>query len=291
MGVEHRDSALGKRHPIHNWEYPDDATRTAATGFLAADVGKVALQLTGASGGLEYWTLSNHNPITWVRSIGVTGPTGPTGPAGPAGTPGSVWREGTGAPANTLGVDGDFFLDDANGDVYQKAAGVYAVVANIRGPAGPSGTAGAMDDLSDVTITAVADGHYIKRRGTVYVNEPDYIALPFIIDGGGAAITTGIKGDIEVPAACVIERATLLADQAGSIVIDIWRDIYANFPPLDADSITGTTPPTLATAASSQDTTLTGWATTLAAGDILRFNVDSAATLTRVTLSLRCRKT
>jgi hypothetical protein len=38
--------------------------------------------------------------------------------------------------------------------------------------------------------------------------------------------------------------------------------------------------------AKSQDTTLTGWTTAVAAGDILRFNVDSATTVTRVTLSL-----
>lgn len=113
-----------------------------------------------------------------------------------------------------------------------------------------------------------------------------YTTANFIIDGGGAVISTGIWGDIVIDFACTIVGATLLADQSGSIVIDIWKDTYANFPPTDADSITAAAPPTLAAATKSQDTTLTGWTTTISAGDVLRFNVDSAATVTRVTLAL-----
>lgn len=59
-----------------------------------------------------------------------------------AGKPGSVWRTGRGVPANSLGVDGDFYLDDLTGNVYQRASGVYAIVANIEGPQGPEGAQG-----------------------------------------------------------------------------------------------------------------------------------------------------
>jgi hypothetical protein len=135
------------------------------------------------------------------------------------------------------------------------------------------------------------DGQKLTSDGTTATWEADYAALAFVIDGGGAAITTGIKGDLEVPFACAIERVTLLADASGSIVVDIWRDSYANYPPVDADSITAAAPPTISAATKSQDATLTGWTTTLAAGDILRFNVDSAATVQRLLVSLRVRKT
>ena len=86
-----------------------------------------------------------------ISAAGVAGPEGPQGPQGeqgPAGAdgadgaPGSVWREGTGAPADALGIDGDFYLDDATGDVYQKAGGTYSVVASILGPNGPQGPEG-----------------------------------------------------------------------------------------------------------------------------------------------------
>jgi len=116
-------------------------------------------------------------------------------------------------------------------------------------------------------------------------------ALTFVIDGGGAAITTGIKGDIEVPFACTITAARLFADQSGSIVVDIWKDTYANFPPVVGDSITASAKPTLATANKAQNTTLTGWTTSIAAGDILRFNVDSITSCTRVTVSLSVVRT
>lgn len=112
-------------------------------------------------------------------------------------------------------------------------------------------------------------------------------AVEFVIEGGGSTITTGIKGDLEVPFGCTIVRATLLADQTGSIVVDIWKDAYANFPPTGTDSITASAKPTLSSAAKSQDSTLTGWTTLINAGDILRFNVDSVTTITRVTLSLK----
>jgi len=113
----------------------------------------------------------------------------------------------------------------------------------------------------------------------------------FVIDGGGSAITTGVKGDLVIDYACTINSATLLADQSGSIVIDIWKDSYANFPPTVADTITAAAKPTLSGAQKSQDTTLTGWTTSIAAGETLRFNVDSVATVQRVTLSLKVTRT
>lgn len=127
--------------------------------------------------------------------------------------------------------------------------------------------------------TAIANAHHSALS-----------AITFVIDGGGSAITTGEKGHLEVPFICTIEQATMLADQSGSIVVDIWKDTYANFPPTNADSITAATPPTITAALKSQDATLTGWTKSLAKGDILAFNVDSCTTITRVTVSLRVAK-
>lgn len=120
------------------------------------------------------------------------------------------------------------------------------------------------------------------------------LSITMIIDGGGAAITTGIKGDLEIPFACTINRVTMLADQNGDIVVDIWKDTYANFPPTDADSITASATPSILQSPDtnkSQDSTLTGWTTSIAAGDILRFNVDSNTFVQRLTLSLKVTKT
>jgi hypothetical protein len=104
------------------------------------------------------------------------------------------------------------------------------------------------------------------------------------IDGGGSAITTGIVADVVVPFDMTITGWTILSDQTGSIVVDIWKDSYANYPPDVADTITGTEKPTLSSASKNQDNALSSWTTAITAGDILRFNVDSAATVQRVTL-------
>lgn len=107
-----------------------------------------------------------------------------------------------------------------------------------------------------------------------------------VIDGGGSTITTGVKGYIRVPWACTITKATLLADIAGSIVIDIWKDTFANHPPTIADTITASAKPTLNSVIAAEDSTLSGWTTSISAGDVLGFNVDSATTVTRVILEL-----
>lgn len=116
-------------------------------------------------------------------------------------------------------------------------------------------------------------------------------ALYWIIDGGGAPLTTGVKGYLPVPFAATITQAQLVADQSGSIVVDVWKDTSANFPPTDADSITASAPITLSAAQNVTDATLTGWTTSLAAGDVLGFNVDSVSGLYRVTITLTATRT
>jgi hypothetical protein len=127
----------------------------------------------------------------------------------------------------------------------------------------------------------VDDADTAAQRVTLGVEKA---GIHVTIDGGGSAITTGIKGEVVVPYACTITSYTALADQSGSIVVDIWKDTYANYPPTDADSITASAPVTISAATKAQDSTLTGWSTgkNISAGDILRFNVDSAATITRL---------
>ena len=113
----------------------------------------------------------------------------------------------------------------------------------------------------------------------------------FLIDGAGSAITTGIKGDIRIPFAATITGAYLFADQSGSIVVDLWKDTQANFPPTVADTITASAKPTLSTETNSSNTTLTGWTTSVAAGDVIRVNVDSCTTCTRVSLAIQMTRT
>ncbi len=140
-------------------------------------------------------------------------------------------------------------------------------------------------------ITDVIDQLLKNQEDEDLADTTEQSAVVFIIDGGGAEIATGERGHIRMPFAGEILSNSLLADQSGSIVIDIWKDTYANFLPTDADSITASAPPTISTATKSEDTTLTGWTKTFAEGDILAFNVDSCTTITRVTVTLVIRRT
>jgi hypothetical protein len=143
-------------------------------------------------------------------------------------------------------------------------------------------TPAAADNDTSIATTAFVQGEIANAKIST---------ISFVIDGGGAAISTGIKGDLEIPFACTINQWTLLGDQSGSIVIDIWKDTYANYPPTVADTITASAKPTITTAVKGQSATLTGWATAIAAGATLRFNVDSVSAMQRVTLSLKVTKT
>lgn len=128
------------------------------------------------------------------------------------------------------------------------------------------------------------------NRGGTGVLDGNIVGLNFVIDGGGATLTTGVKGYVRIPFACTVLEASLLADQSGSVVVDIWKDTYANFPPVSGDKITASAPPTIASTTKSTDTTLTGWTTSIAAGDVLGFNVNSVTTIQRVTLYLKLRR-
>jgi hypothetical protein len=107
-------------------------------------------------------------------------------------------------------------------------------------------------------------------------------AIPVVFN----TVSVGAKQDIVVPFACTITKVTLLADAAGSVVIDVWKDTYGNYPPTVADTIVAAAKPTISAASKAQDSTLTGWNTSILAGDTLRFNVDSFTTIARLTVIL-----
>lgn len=88
---------------------------------------------------------------TYWQQITVAGPAGTMGPPGPPGANGAAGSNGTngtnainmlngsGEPGAGLGVDGDYYLNDTNGDVYWKQSGTWSVVANFMGPGGGGG--------------------------------------------------------------------------------------------------------------------------------------------------------
>lgn len=174
---------------------------------------------------------------------------------------------------------------------------------NTSGVAISTGTAVKSTTLTDFTTLDVADddivGVYLHAvsGATKVVFSVELLAAAAIgqfgtaVDGGGSVIATGLKGDVQIPYACTIVSWTILCDVSGSIVFDIWKDTYTNAAPTIADTITASAKPTVSSATKATSSTLTGWTTSVAAGDVIRFNVDSASTVTRATLALKVVKT
>jgi hypothetical protein len=109
-------------------------------------------------------------------------------------------------------------------------------------------------------------------------------------DGAGFQITTGTAlADVPVrfERGGTITKATVLTrGGTGSCVIDVWKDTYANYPPTIADTITASAKPTVSAGIKSQDSTLTGWNTTVSAGDVMIFKLESSSVFTFVEVRL-----
>jgi hypothetical protein len=118
--------------------------------------------------------------------------------------------------------------------------------------------------------------------------------LQLSIHGGGNVLTTGPKGVFVVPFNFTIVGWQIfeINNITGSIVVDIYKDSYANYPPIAADSICGSEKPTLSSAVKNEDLTLTTWTdVTLTQNEVLRINVDSVATVQDVSVVLRGYRT
>lgn len=149
---------------------------------------------------------------------------------------------------------------------------------------------GSNPDLVAIEALAGTTGGLVKTAANTWELNNFTTAIIFEKDNNGNVLSTGILGDCQVPFACTITGATMLVDQTGSAVVDVWKDTYANYPPTDADSITASAPPTISAGTKTTDTTLTGWTTSISAGDTLRFNLDSVSAVTRVTVIIQVKR-
>lgn len=176
----------------------------------AADTTDVVVASTGGGGGSVWrngdgapsnglgsdgdYYLDDLNGYVYYKASGaythVATIEGPPGAAGPAGAPGAVWRNGSGAPSDSLGIDGDFYLDDATGNVYERSSGTYSIVANISGPAGSHPKTFQCRGILEMVALPAEQGDLAERTDSDETYVLQSVAPETFIHNNGAGITT-----------------------------------------------------------------------------------------------------
>lgn len=262
-------------HRLETYVFADEASRDAGTGYTitADDIARVGYQQDNET----YYRLVGVNPLSWI----------------PIGGGGSQ------APA-----DASFITHNAeSGLTNERVLGTQIVMQGVIASR-PSRAVMDLLSLSGGSLYYATDEDRLYRDSGsvsstwdlwtfdygVITGVPSSVIV-FTLDNGADPIAVGTQADFWAPYDATIQGVTLLADQSGSIVIDIWKDTYGNYPPTDADSITASAVPTISSALKYQDLTLTGWTTSITDGNCLRVNVDSCSLITRCTLILKVLKT
>tara|TARA_R110000765_G_scaffold207912_3_gene313021 strand:+ start:988 stop:1350 length:363 start_codon:yes stop_codon:yes gene_type:complete len=119
------------------------------------------------------------------------------------------------------------------------------------------------------------------------------VGLPLaVIEGYGSVISTGSQMFIEAPFDGTLVSVRAFADQTGSIVVDVWKDAFANFPPTNADTITAGNEISISSGRTYENVILagSGWTVEFSRGDIFYFNVDSVATIKKLDILMAARR-
>jgi len=85
----------------------------------------------------------------------------------------------------------------------------------------------------------------------------------------------------------IIESWTLVSDVPGNLILDVKKSTYQNYPTFN--SIAGTEKPTLSNQSKNKDDGLSTWNTTLNAGDILRFEVQSCDLIKQFLIAIKLK--
>lgn len=111
--------------------------------------------------------------------------------------------------------------------------------------------------------------------------------INYVVDSGSISMLSGNKGSVTLDISGVIESLVILSDQQGDLTIDIKKSNYSTFPTFN--SIVGGTYPQMTNSRKVRDDDLTGWDTTLIAGDILTFDVIAVNNINRFLISLKLK--
>jgi hypothetical protein len=223
----------------------DNDTRLVPGGDLAGASTHEAV-VTGIQG----VPVDNTTP-TDAQGLYFDGATGKWTPLDVPGMP--LWRSGTVAPSNSLGNNGDFYINTSTGDLYQKAGGAWSLTGNILGPAGPTGAAGAtIRDGAGVPSNSLgADGDYYidNTNGDFYLKASGSYSLVanFTIRGADGGFSFGFLFETSTASGASADHVRLASTNP-----TVASNIYVSYTDLNGTDVSA------------------AWQSEVTAGDIIR---------------------
>ena len=280
-----------------------------ATNLKAVTIARTYNQASGTPGGTDLKIVRTETAVLGTHRLidcyaGVSGTTnvfvvGNTGNirSSANGTTG-FWLKNSG---DTLQVRNaaDTFYATVEADTYRLNNGVNGLwqssSLNIRSDAQftiSSTTNGTV--AGDVGIARSAAGSLKVTdgsSGTGSITASDFIGITETIgievDGNGGVISTGTKSFRYIDHNYTITGWEIICDQSGSVTFSVGTISYASYDGSTSSSIVASDPPIVSSAIKNNGSSLTGWTTTLTAGDYISFGISSASTVTKATLYLK----
>jgi hypothetical protein len=133
---------------------------------------------------------------------------------------------------------------------------------------------GALEFLTDRLYFTQTTG---SNRKTI-AHTDDIVHTPTASWGDNASATSvqaGAKCYVRVPYAGTITSWSIVASTSCTCVIDVWK-ANASLPTV-SNTITASAKPALSSQSTASSSTLTGWTTNVAVGDVFGFNLDSVS--------------
>ncbi len=145
---------------------------------------------------------------------------------GPAGADGAVWHSGSGAPGVGTGVNGDYYIDTENGDLYYKSTGSWGTsIMTIKGGVTGGTLEGNLDFDGYKAISPQIEGYLetvvagTESEGVVNINLAAGNVHEIDLDTIAAAIEITIS---DPPAAGIAAPFTLIIHQDDPVRAITW---------------------------------------------------------------------
>lgn len=255
---------------------------------LGYPAGNIEMRVSGG------WIQYSNDGATWENLIETADLEGPPGANGAAGANGREVEMSVNSTHIRWRLVGD-----------PTWTNLIALSA-ITGPTGPNGLNGT-NGTDGREVQMRSDGTFLQWR---YAGDPGWTNLFDLstLSGGGSTVAQitfgagdrinpvapGDKAEVPVMYGCTINGLILVifTDDGldGDLQLDVRKTSFASYPGSFV-SICASAKPTITSDRKLQDNTLTGWTTSVAAGDILKTTVESrSSNVTHYALALLTEK-